>query len=200
MLVQEEKNKTLQQQLINGAVRTIATLGLENTTTNAICKTSGVNVAYIYRFFADKEDLIEKSFDAVDEELLRFILNNFPVLHYKSIDYESRCRVLFMKCWNYLMERPKELIFYVRYYYSLSFQKYAYKTHMERYAVLFQKMENAFPETSDVRLLMHHILDTLLGEATNQVTNPMDESSIAAAKCFRLIFSVVKSYVKQEKF
>ena len=98
MLPQEYKNLTLQRELIDGTVRTIAEIGLENTTTNAICKTCGVNVAYIYRFFADKEDLIAKAFAAVDEEFLGVILKSFTVLHYESIDYESRCRVLFMKC------------------------------------------------------------------------------------------------------
>ena len=56
MLPQEDKNLTLKRELIEG-----------NTTTNAICTTCNINVAYIYRFFADKEDLIAKAFGFVDE-------------------------------------------------------------------------------------------------------------------------------------
>ncbi len=199
MLPQEYKNLTLQRELIDGAVRTIADIGLENTTTNAICKTCGVNVAYIYRFFADKEDLIAKAFAAVDEEFLSVILKSFTVLHYESIDYESRCRVLFMKCWDFLMERPQELIFYVRYYYSSSFVKYSNADHIRRFSALFEKMKTAFPETVDVKMVMHHILDTLLGEARKQINDPKEDNGIAGAKSFQLIFSVVKSYVRQEK-
>lgn len=199
MLPREEKNLTMQQELMKGTVRTVAALGLENTTTDAICKMSGVNVANIYRFHESKEQLIAKAFEVEDEEFLELILKNFPVLHYESIDYESRCRVLFMKCWDFLMERPEQLTFYVRYYYSSSFRKYAYDGHMKRYVVLFDKMKTAFPETVDVRMVMHHILDTLLGEAMKQTSDPREDSGTAAAKSFQLIFSVVKSYVKQDK-
>ena len=199
MFPQKEKNLALQRELIQGTIETVAALGLENTTTNAICQTCGVNVTYIYRFFTDKEDMIAKAFEAVDTEFLELILRNYTVLHYKSIDYESRCRVLFMKCWDHLMERPEELIFYVRYYYSSSFQKYACREHMERYAALFERMKTAFPASVDVRMVLHHILNTLLVEAMKQISNPQEDSGIAAAKSFLLIFSVVRSYVKQDK-
>ena len=200
MLPQVDKNRTLRQELIQGTVETVAALGLENTTTNAICKTCGVNVAYIYRFFSDKEDLIAKAFGVVDTQFLEQILANYTVLNYESIDYEARCHVLFMKCWDYLMAHPKEITFYVRYYYSSSFQKYACAEHMRRYIGLFDKMKTAFPDTVDVKTVLHHILDTLLSEATKQINGPSEDSNTAATKTFFLIFSVVKNYVKQDKF
>lgn len=199
MLPQEDRNTVLRRELLTGTVETVAALGLENTTTNAICKTCGVNVAYIYRFFADKEDLIAKAFDMVDEDFLDQVLGNYTVLHYQSIDYESRCHVLFTKCWDFLMQRPKELTFYMHYYYSSSFSKYSQKDHFKRYTELFEKMKTAFPDTVDVKLVMHHILNTLLCGARRQITDPTVDNAIAGEKCFRLIFSVVKSYVKQEK-
>ena len=199
MLLNEDKNTMLRRELTEGTIETVAALGLENTTTNAICKTCGVNVAYIYRFFSDKEDLIAKSFADADHRFLEVILDNYTVLNYESIDYESRCHVLFMKCWEYLMQHPEELTFYVRYYYSSSFQKYAYKEHIERYIGLFEKMKTAFPETVDVRAVLHHILDTLLGEAMKQISDPQESNEKAAEKSFQLIFSVVKAYIKSEK-
>ena len=86
-----------------------------------------------------------------DEEFLSVILSNYTVLNYESLDYESRCRVLFTKCWDHLMAHPNELTFYVRYYYSISFQKYAYTEHMARYKNLFEKMKTAFPDSVDVQ-------------------------------------------------
>ena len=60
-------------------------------------------------------------------------------------------------------------------------------------------MKTAFPKMTDVRTVMRHILDTLLGEAIKQINEPKADNSIAATVSFRLIFSVVKSYVKQDK-
>ena len=37
MLPQEDKNVTIQRELIEGTIKTVAALGLENTTTNARC-------------------------------------------------------------------------------------------------------------------------------------------------------------------
>lgn len=199
MLPPQEKILTMQRELIQGTIKTVAALGLENTTTNAICKTCGINVAYIYRFFSDKEDLIAAAFTYVDDEFLHLILDNCTVLNYESIDYESRCNVLFKKCWDYLMAHPEATVFYTCYYYSVSFQKYARDAHMARYAGLFGKMKTAFPENTDVRLVLHHVLDTLLGEATKQVNKPFEDSDISAAKTFSLIFSVVKSYVRSDR-
>ena len=45
MLPQNDKTQALRRELIEGAIKTVAALGLENTTTNAICKISGLNVA-----------------------------------------------------------------------------------------------------------------------------------------------------------
>lgn len=55
MLPREDKNLTLQRELIEGTIETVAALGLENTTTNAICKTRNINVAYIYRFLPTRK-------------------------------------------------------------------------------------------------------------------------------------------------
>ena len=98
------------------------------------------------------------------------------------------------------MAYPDELIFYVRYYYSSSFLKYSNDDHIKRFSALFGKMKTAFPETTDVRMVMHHILDTLLGEARKQINDPKTDNAVAGEKCFRQIFSVVKSYVREDKF
>lgn len=45
MLPQEDKNLTLKRELIEGTIETVAAIGLENTTTNAICTTCNINVA-----------------------------------------------------------------------------------------------------------------------------------------------------------
>ena len=63
---------------------------------------------------------------------------------------------------------------------------------MERYIGLFEKMKTAFPATTDVRLVMHHILDTLLGEAMKQVSNPKEDSGTAATgkeNCAAIIYA-----------
>lgn len=53
-------NKELE--LLQGAVRAVARNGLENTTTRSIGAEAGIDDAYIYRYFKDKEELICRAF------------------------------------------------------------------------------------------------------------------------------------------
>ena len=70
---------------------------------------------------------------------------------------------------------------------------------MRRYKVLLEKIETAFPESTDVDSVMHHILDTLLGEAMKQLNNPRAGNDEIAERNFKLIFSVIRAYIKREK-
>lgn len=185
--------------LINGSVRAVAESGLENTSTRLISDLAGINEAYIYRYFNSKEDLLAQAFAEGDTRFLNVILENFPVLHYSSIDYESRCSLLFQRCWDYIMSCPERVIFYIRYYYSSSFQKYAYADHMDRYAIVLEKMRSAFPDTVDVGAIMRYVFDTLLGLALHQITNPHPDEALIAERSFQMLFSVVRTYIKPEK-
>lgn len=195
---QADKNAERKELLIEATVQTVAEYGLENTRTADICRIADINVAYMYRLFRDKEDLIAKAFDASDDRFLKTIMDNFPVLHYQSIEYEMRCRMLFMHCWEHILNRRMYTVFYVRYYYSLSFQKYSYEKHMLRYAGLLEKMKPAFPETVDVKAIMHHILDALLGMAMKQINDPQESDEAAGETNFGIIFSVVKNYINRD--
>ena len=195
---QVDKTAERKEKLIEATVQIISEHGLENLRTAEICKIAGVNVAYLYDLFENKDDLIAQAFAVSDERFLKTILDNFPVLHYQSIDYEMRCRVLFMRCWEHIMNRRMYTVFYVRYYYSSLFQKHSCAEHMQRYAGLIEKMKPAFPETADVKVILHHILDSLLGMEMKQINDPEKSDEAAAEKNFGLIFSVVKSYINKE--
>jgi hypothetical protein len=56
-----------------------------------------LNASTTYRLYNTKEELIADAFADVDEAFLSVILKGFPVLRYESIDFESRCHVLFVK-------------------------------------------------------------------------------------------------------
>lgn len=177
--------------LMEATVKVAVSGGVENLTTKSIAELSGVKEIYIYRYFENKEDMIAKTFSAVDEALLKNILDNFSVMGCKTIEYETRCRMLFKSCWDYILAHPDWLIFYVRYYYSRSFQKYSYKEHMKRYEVLIEKMRPVCHPNADVTTVLHHILDTLLGQARKQILSP-DDTEQVTEDTFWLLYSVIK--------
>lgn len=177
--------------MMQAAIDAVVEYGLENATARVIGKMSGVNEVYIYRYFANKDDMLAKTFGYLDELFLETILENFPVMNYDNIDYQYRCRMMFDKCWAYIMNRRQECIFYIRYYYSLLFQELSYDEHMKRYEVLIEKTKYDCHPAADVRTVLHHILDTMLGQARKQITHPKDPEA-AKENAFWLVYSVLK--------
>ncbi len=106
--------------------------------------------------------------------------------------------MLFDRCWEYILERPDRLLFYMRYYFSSLYTKYAVRAHTERYHVLVERMSSAFPEGEDVMAILRQLLSMLLNALFVQVTAPTDESNVAADKCFAMIFSIIRAYIKKD--
>lgn len=189
-MLSQQAHEQKKAALMQATMRAVAENGMENTSTRAISQLCGINEVYIYRYFQNKEDMIARVFDYADERFLRYLLQEFPVMDYREMEYEMRCRLLFTRCWNYLLENPDRLLFYVRYYCSSSFKKYSYDTHRKRFAVLIEKMKPACRADVNAETVLHHLLDTLLDQARRQITDPQDAAQ-TAEDTFWLLFSVL---------
>lgn len=190
-MLPQEVHARQKQALMEATVQAVVEDGVENLTTKAIGALSGVQEVYIYRYFVNKEDLVAKTFAVADEAFLHVITENFPLMQQKDQPFEARCHRLFQQCWDYILEHPTWLIFYIRYYYSQSFQKYAYEAHMKRYEVLIEKMRPVCHPAAEVKTVLHHILDTLLGQARKQILHPQPLEQ-ATEDVFWLLFSVIQ--------
>ncbi|MBQ8752023.1 MAG: helix-turn-helix transcriptional regulator, partial [Clostridia bacterium] len=86
--------------LIQRTVQVIAEQGLDKTTTKAVVRDSGINEAYIYRYFEDKEDLLVQTFRTLDEELLQVTMANVPDVCDGTVSYEEHYRRFFTATWR----------------------------------------------------------------------------------------------------
>lgn len=136
--------------LIAKTISVIANAGLDKTTTKAITHETGMNEAYIYRHFLDKEDLLSKTFDKLDDELVDKTLRHIKVMYMKDLDYETRCRVLFTAIWDFFVGNREKCLAFVRYYYSPYFTKYSVEAHKRRYVPLVNKFKDAFRDEANV--------------------------------------------------
>lgn len=190
-MLSQEVHEQQKLKLMFGAVDAVVRDGLSNATARSIGNLSGINEVYIYRYFENMDDLFAKTFDLVDDYFLNFIIDNFPVIGYADIDYKDRCRILFNKCWHLMLDNPNWLIFYIRYYYSNLFQKNSYDSHMARYTVLNDMVRPACYPGTDPAVVLHHVLNTTLGQARKQTLHPID-SATAEENAFWLVYSVLK--------
>lgn len=71
------RGSEVRQALMTSTIRVISAQGIQNATTKALSVDSGLSEVYIYRYFKDKEDLFQQTFDSLDKELIYVICKSY---------------------------------------------------------------------------------------------------------------------------
>lgn len=193
------KYPNVREVLIDRTIEVIAQEGMDKTTTKAIVAGTGINEVYIYRHFSNKEDLLTKAFDKLDEELVAKTTLHIPVMYMLNLDYETRCRFFFTAVWEFLLANKAKCLAYIRYYYSPYFAKYSSQTHKERFDPLLAKFSDAFKEEANVWMLLNHILSTMLDFAVRVYDGALPNNADTAEHVFRVLYHSVRPYFKRTK-
>lgn len=190
------RQQVLRDTLIHNTISAIAGEGLDKTTTRAIIAESGINEAYIYRLFGDKEGLLASAFDALDNELVLVTTQNLSVMHAQEMDIETRCRLYFFAVWRFMLSNREKCLAFVRYYYSPYFAKNSMDDHKVRYMLLMEQISTAFRAEADVWMILNHILNVMLDFAVKVHNGQMPGNDDYAEHVFRVIYVSVKQYFR----
>ncbi len=191
------KQDDIRLKLIDGAIHVIARDGLDKATTKHIGTETGINEAYIYRCFSDKEDLFNKAFETLDDELVAKVMLHLPIMYETSVEYELRCRFFFAAIWTFLIGSYDRCIAYVRYYYSSYFVRYSAETHRRRFLPIVEKFYDAFKDEADVWMILNHILNVMLDFAVKVHHGEMPKEDNYSEHVFRVIYASVKQYFRK---
>ena len=189
----------IRETLIARTISVIANDGLDKTTTKAITTGTGINEAYIYRYFAGKEDLLAKSFEKLDNELLETVMQELPVMSNSAYDFKTRGKMYFTAVWDFMLANKEHCIAYVRYFYSTYFTKYSADFHQQLFIPLVEKFSEAFIEEANVWMILNHILNVMLDFAVKVHNNQMPENDDYSEHVFRVIYESVRQYFKEGK-
>ena len=191
------KQDEIRRMLIDGTIHVIARDGLDKATTKQIGLETSINEAYIYRCFADKEDMFAKTFDALDIELADKVMQHVAVMYMQEMEYELRCRVFFSAVWKFLLGNRDKCLTYVRYYYSPYFARFSAEAHKKRFLPIVTKFEDAFKDEADVWMILNHILNVMLDFAVKVHNNQMPNEDNYSEHVFRVIYASVKQYFRE---
>ena len=191
------KQEELRHGLIDGAIHVIAKDGLDRASTKQIGLATGINEAYIYRYFSDKEDLLSHVFDTLDEELVAKVMQHLPVMYMRELEYELRCRVFFDAVWKFLLGNKEKCLAFVRFYYSPYFTKYSAESHKRRYVPVVEKFKEAFKDEADVWMILNHILNVMLDFAVKAPNGQMSKEDHYVEHVFLVIYASVKQYFRE---
>lgn len=186
----------MRERLIARTITVIANEGLDKTTTKAITMGTGINEAYIYRHFCGKEDLLAKTFDKLDEELVYAVTVNMDIFSKSEAGYEKKCRMYFSKLWSFMLTNRNHCLAFVQYYYSPYFSKYSHDTHKQRYHKVVETFGQFFSEDADVWMILNHILNVMLDFAVKVHNSQMSDGDNYSEHVFRVIYRSVEQYFK----
>jgi AcrR family transcriptional regulator len=193
------KREEISRSLIDGTIRVIAREGLDKASTKQIGRATSINEVYIYRCFADKDDMFAKAFDVLDEELLAKTMKHVEIMYVQEMDYETRCRFYFKKIWEFLLSDKDRCLTYIRYFYSPYFTKYSAKNHEKRFSPLVEKIKDAFLDEADVWMILNHILNVMFDFAIKVHNGQMSGDDDYTEHVFRVIYASVKQYFSNPK-
>ncbi len=178
-MLSQEVHESQKFALMEAVVKSIAKYGIENTSARTIGALSNVKEVYIYRYFEDKDDLLDKTFSFADERFLKYFLDNFPQTELENGELKHCLRVFFDKIWDYIYSHPDWLLFYARYYYSHSFQKYSYENHTKRCEVLLEKATLLCTDKESAKFALQSIRNIILGQAADITAHDLDSTRFA---------------------
>ncbi|MBQ8338415.1 MAG: TetR/AcrR family transcriptional regulator [Oscillospiraceae bacterium] len=190
------KQQNARGRLIENTISVIAAEGLDKTTTKAIVRGTDINEAYIYRFFLNKDELLSRAFEELDNELLDTAMTYITVMYKSDISFENRCWLFFSQCWKFLLGNRDKCLAYIRYYYSPYYQKYSAISHEERFGPLVDRFKEAFRTEANVWLILNHILNVMLDFAIKVFDGTASNSDDTAEHVFRLIYFSVSQYFR----
>ena len=191
------KHTNVKDILIDRTITVLGSAGMDKVTTKAIVADTGISEVYIYRNFTNKEDLLTKAFEKMDDELAQKVAMHIHIMYIQSMEYQDRCRFFFTAVWEFLLQNQAKYTAFIRYYYSPYFSKYSAEAHKERFAPLVSKFQDAFKAEANVWILLNHILATMLDSATKVYDGLLPNEKDTAEHVFRIIYNAIRPYFKR---
>ena len=185
------EQKYLRQKLIESAIHIVAVDGIHKATTKAIATHSGINEAYIYRVFEDKEDLFFATFTAIDKDLIACILKYMPIMDIKGIDLDERCRIFFRSCWENVVADREKCSFFIKYYYSHYYNSYSPIERRKAYREVIDWITPAFKKGTDVWRMFNRILDIVYSTVVKILRDEIPDNEETAEEVFAVVFSAI---------
>jgi len=187
------EHEAMREDLMNGAINATAKYGLVNLTTKIISQECGLNEAYIYRYFIDKEDLLEKTFVKIDTELFNVLTEYHYVFNNTEKSYKEKAREYFDLCWTYLGNGKKAGIFYIRYYNSAYFDRDKSYMH-QKLAEEFQEKISDNLKKSGTKVFLHAMFNLVLSYALDIALQKVENTPTTQDEIFELLYCMVEHY------
>lgn len=190
----------MQQVFKNAVVRVVAREGLDKTTTKAIAREAKLNEAYIYKCFADKDELLNEALNMEDANFAVLLDELFPVIYDERLTYRERAYVIWKRSWDFILEERDDCIFYIRFYFASIGLNHVYRKHMAAYQPLVERIRPLFKEGTNMEMLCHQVFCTMLFFAARIMDGDLENNEETTKWVFNQIDAFVTPNVRPDYF
>lgn len=188
----------LRMHLIRCAIALVARDGLEKSRVSALAESAGVSQSALYRCFHSKDDLLCAALLQEDRGFIDLVLELSPVLDDESLPWRERCWRLWKPVWDFIIDPSEDCVFYIRYYYSENFRRFAREEHERNFMPVREKLRTYFQPGRRDFVLLHQLFETMLSFAYRVMTGefPNDEETCRIA--FEQICNFLRPHFRPE--
>ena len=171
--------RAMDEMFIEGAIRTVAAVGIENTRTKDVAEYTGFSEATLFRRFGTKEGLLKSTFLSIDKEISDILMESAYIRDPDDTPFELALYAIWRRVYHYLLEHRDETIFLIRYRYSSLYtdevrsQREAYNGGFEKAYAVFEQHFGSFKHTYR-GFLINYIFELTLCFAEKIITGKVE--------------------------
>lgn len=186
--------------LLESTVRAVAKYGMKDISTRNISSDAGVNDAYIYRYFENKEDLLVQAYLLENHKFMHHVIRQIDLVRKQmsACPLPERCRLVFHAAWRYLIDTPDVCRFFTYYYHSPNFEKDAQKEYQIQLDELAETILPRFDTMEDAKHCLYALFVLLNSFAILVVNQETPDEADAENRAFNTAFYVIEAEMKKE--
>ena len=187
---------------IEGTIRKVAEIGIENTRTKDVADYAGFSEATMYRRFPTKEILLRDTFLCVDKQVSSILTQSAYIRNPGDTPFELAIYAIWHDVFRYLINHKEETIFLIRYRYSSLYteevrsKRQAYNGGLDKAYVLFEKQFGS-SDQSYRGFLISYIFETTLCFAEKIITGKLKDNQDIEQRIWSAISGTVNAWTSQ---
>lgn len=139
-------SKATKELFMEKTIAAVARVGMENLRTKMVADAAGFSEATMFRFFADKDEMLCETFLEVDSRISNMFLACFKPKEFEESNFEEALYAIWKSVFSYLLTNPEETLYLIRFRYSALYtdeirkKRMAYNGSFEKaYEYIFER-------------------------------------------------------------
>lgn len=186
----------LREALIRYTEYIVANEGMHRATTKNIAEKAGINEAYIYRTFKDKDDLVKSAFIENDIRLRDKVMDSLHFLDEKDKSFEERLRCLLTPCLDMMLESRDHCLFYLRYYFSEKYLQLAKSEHDECFRPVYTALQPYFNSKENYAFVVNFVFESMLTFVYSVSTNVGADKEKGKRHTVDMLINLLMDYMR----